>query len=71
METDPKFNPNQLRTVRETLERLRISHSKFYEEIAAGRVRTVRFGRTVRISEAEIQRLASEGLPNPDETDAR
>jgi excisionase family DNA binding protein len=57
--------------VRETLERLRISHSKFYEEIAAGRVRTVRFGRTVRISEAEIQRLASEGLPNPDETDAR
>jgi excisionase family DNA binding protein len=53
----------ELFTVKEATLRLKISRSLFYEAIAAGRIRIVRFGSAVRIPAPEIERLAREGLP--------
>lgn len=51
-------------TVKEATLRLKISRSLFYEAIAAGRIKIVRFGSAVRIPAAEIERLVQEGLPS-------
>jgi excisionase family DNA binding protein len=50
-------------TVKEATRQLKISRSLFYEAIAAGRIKVVRFGSAVRIPAAEIERLVQEGLP--------
>ena len=41
---------------------LRISREHFYSGIRTGRIRVVHFGRAVRITRAEIERLKQEGF---------
>lgn len=41
-------------TVKEVCARLRIAKSTLYRNIASGKIRVVRVGRTIRIPESEI-----------------
>ncbi len=53
----------RLFTVREVAERLRLSRTKVYELINLRELRTVKFGRCVRIPEAAVRELlANSGL---------
>lgn len=45
-----------MHTITGTLQRLPLGRSKLYEEIAAGKLKTVKVGRRVYITEAELRR---------------
>ena len=49
-------------TVATACQALRMSRTAFYGAIQKGQVRIVKFGRSTRIPEAEIERIAREGL---------
>jgi excisionase family DNA binding protein len=49
--------PEQLMTLEEARERLRIGRTKVYSMATSGELRTVRLGRSLRVREAEIERL--------------
>mgnify|MGYP000867386130 CR=1 FL=1 len=58
-------------TVNEAALRLRISPESIRRGVASGTVRAVRFGRSLRIAEVEVQRLLREGFAvRGDEDDA-
>ncbi len=54
----------RLLTLVEVAHLLRVSKSKVYQERKAGRLRVIRFGRTVRVREGDVQKFikaATEG----------
>ena len=50
-------------TVRAASERLGLAKSSLYNAIQSGLIKVVRFGGTIRIDRAEVERIAIEGLP--------
>jgi len=46
-----------LLTVNETLSRLRISRSKFYEFVKSGEIRIIKFGKCTRVEQSELDRF--------------
>lgn len=57
---DPPVDP--LRTVRETCERLGVSHPTVYRLIRANKLKSLVVGRMRRIPESEIARFIADGL---------
>ena len=49
--------------VRELAKRLKVTDQAIYNWIQAGKITTVRFGRTQRIPAAEVERVIREGIP--------
>jgi excisionase family DNA binding protein len=49
-------------TVATACQALRVSRTKFYNAIQKGEIRVIKFGRSTRIHEAEVERIAREGL---------
>lgn len=52
-----KGNQMSLLTVNETLSRLRISRSKFYEFVKSGEIRIIKFGKCTRVEQSELDRF--------------
>jgi hypothetical protein len=67
METTMK---DRLISVSEFKSRFCVSHTKFYREVAAGRIRIRKMGRSTRISEADAK-MWFDGLPVRSGGDAR
>ena len=57
----PPAEPVQLHTIEAAAMRLSISPRTLRTQIAAGRIRVVRIGHSIRISEAELRRVSVEG----------
>ena len=57
----PTDLPSTVSTVPEACRELNVSRSHFYRLIREGKVRVIRFGRSVRVSPEERQRLIREG----------
>lgn len=48
---------DSLLTVPESLERLKVSRTTFYDLVKTGRLATVKIGRSRRVSQAELERF--------------
>lgn len=57
----PSTIPPQLHTLEDAAKRLSCCTRTIKREIDRGRIRAVRLGRAIRISEAELRRLVDEG----------
>ena len=53
-----------LLSIKETAQRLRCSEAAIRKWLAQRRVRAVRLGRLVRLRSADVERIATEGLPD-------
>jgi len=54
---------DRLNTVNESLERLHIGRTKFYELVADGKIQLVRFGkRCVRVRQSDLEALIANGI---------
>ena len=56
---------DDLHTVREACERLRIGRNKFFDLKREHKLRCIQFGRCVRVAESEIQRFIAEHATSP------
>ena len=66
MNGQPHFDPLQLLTIDEVASLTKRARSSLYEDIAAGRIQTVKLGTSTRIPRVELERYISERLTGHD-----